>query len=98
MITSQIDFLRKLTSIPRKTKVLATGFSLTQYDVELIGRNGHTRMKHWNDFGYKEAFKSIAMSKFPNFFYVLGPNSGKGHTSAIYSMEKYVMRYPEPPF
>ena len=29
------------------------------------------------------------MSGFPNFFYVLGPNSGKGHTSAIYSIEKY---------
>lgn len=30
------------------------------------------------------------MSDFPNFFYVLGPNSGKGHTSAIYCIEKYV--------
>ncbi|KAF5016890.1 hypothetical protein F66182_11286, partial [Fusarium sp. NRRL 66182] len=30
------------------------------------------------------------MSQFPNFFYVLGPNSGKGHTSTIYSIENYV--------
>jgi len=57
-------------------KLLATGFSLTQYDVELIGRNDRSRKEHWNDFGYKEAYKSIAMSEFPNFFYVLGPNSG----------------------
>ncbi|KAJ5385709.1 hypothetical protein N7509_008250 [Penicillium cosmopolitanum] len=71
-------------------KILATGFSLTQYDVELIGRNGRTRSEHWNDFGYKEAYKSIAMCQFPNFFYVLGPNSGKSHTSTIYSIENYV--------
>ncbi|KAJ5109098.1 hypothetical protein N7456_005773 [Penicillium angulare] len=75
---------------PADTIVLATGFSLTQYDVELVGRNGCTRTKHWNDFGYKEAYKSIAMSEFPNFFFVLGLNSGKGHTSTIYSIENYV--------
>ncbi|OKP13540.1 Baeyer-Villiger monooxygenase [Penicillium subrubescens] len=75
---------------PADTIVLATGFSLTQYDVELVGRNGQTRAQHWNDFGYKEAYKSIAMSEFPNFFYVLGPNSGKGHTSTIYSIENYI--------
>ncbi|KAJ5364366.1 uncharacterized protein N7496_010079 [Penicillium cataractarum] len=75
---------------PADTIVLATGFSLTQYDVELIGRHGRSRAQHWDDFGYKEAYKSIAMSEFPNFFYVLGPNSGKGHTSTIYSIENYV--------
>lgn len=64
---------------------------MTQYDVELIGRDGRTREDHWGEFGYKEAYKSIAMSGFPNFFYVLGPNSGKGHTSTIYSIEKYVI-------
>lgn len=77
--------------IPPKTQVLATGFSLTQYDVQLIGRNSRTRSEHWNDFGYKEAYKSIAMSGYPNFFYVLGPNSGKCHTSTIYSIEKWVI-------
>jgi cation diffusion facilitator CzcD-associated flavoprotein CzcO len=64
---------------------------LTQYDIELVGRNGRTRAQHWNDFGYKEAYKSIATAEFPNFFYVLGPNSGKGHTSTIYSIEKEVI-------
>ncbi|KAJ5128926.1 hypothetical protein N7448_002634 [Penicillium atrosanguineum] len=72
------------------TILLATGFSLTQYDVELIGRDGRTREDHWDEYGYKEAYKSIAMSGFPNFFYILGPNSGKGHTSTIYSIENYV--------
>ncbi|KAJ5537043.1 hypothetical protein N7513_010229 [Penicillium frequentans] len=75
---------------PADIILLATGFSLTQYDVEVVGCNGRTRQEHWSDFGYKEAYKSIAMSGFPNFFYVLGPNSGKGHTSTIYSIENYV--------
>ncbi|KAJ5681952.1 uncharacterized protein N7477_001892 [Penicillium maclennaniae] len=70
--------------------LLATDFSLTQYDVELTGRDGRTLEDHWNEFGYKEAYKSIAMSGFPNFFYILGPNSGKGHTSTIYSIENHV--------
>ncbi|KAJ9486800.1 hypothetical protein VN97_g6548 [Penicillium thymicola] len=70
--------------------LLATGFALTQYEVDLVGRNGRTRDEHWGNFGYKEAYKSTAMSGFPNFFYVLGPNSGKGHTSAIYCIENYV--------
>jgi cation diffusion facilitator CzcD-associated flavoprotein CzcO len=89
MITIHTQFLFKPTDIHSSQKqVLATGFSLTQYNVELTGRNGRTRAEHWNAFGYKEAYKSIAMSEFPNFFYVLGPNSGKGHTSTIYSIEK----------
>ncbi|KGO36947.1 hypothetical protein PEX1_056510 [Penicillium expansum] len=75
---------------PADAILLATGFALTQYDVELVGRNGRTRDEHWGNFGYKEAYKSTAMAGFPNFFYVLGPNSGKGHTSAIYCIENYV--------
>lgn len=75
---------------PADVVLLATGFSLTQYDVEIEGRNGRTRNDHWDEYGYKEAYKSIAMSGFPNFFYVLGPNSGKGHTSTIYSIENHV--------
>ncbi|KAJ5760001.1 hypothetical protein N7520_007157 [Penicillium odoratum] len=75
---------------PADVILLATGFSLTHYDVELQGRNGRTRANHWKDVGYKEAYKSIAMAGFPNFFYILGPNSGKGHTSTIYSIENYV--------
>jgi hypothetical protein len=65
----------------------------------LVGRNGRTRKEHWEHFGYKEAFNTVAMSEFPNFFYILGPNSGKSHTSTIYSIEKYVKIFsPPPPF
>ncbi|KAJ5105583.1 hypothetical protein NUU61_002930 [Penicillium alfredii] len=69
--------------------VLANGFALTQYDTDVHGRGGRSRSKHWKDMGGIEAFNTIGMSEFPNFFYVLGPNSGRGHTSVVYSIESY---------
>ncbi|CAI7668208.1 unnamed protein product [Penicillium discolor] len=89
-ISSHSIFTKSGQEYPADAILLATGFALTQYEVELVGRNGRTRDEHWGNFGYKEAYKSVAMSGFPNFFYVLGPNSGKGHTSAIYCIENYV--------
>ncbi|KAL4961387.1 flavin-containing monooxygenase [Aspergillus stella-maris] len=70
--------------------VLATGFSLTQWNLNIYGRKGRSRLDHWNSYGYIEAYHSIAMSGFPNFFYILGPNSGRGHTSTIYAIESYI--------
>lgn len=70
-------------------KVFATGFSLSQYDVDRRGRNGRTRQEHWNRFGCIQAFETVAMAEFPNFLYILGPNSGRGHTSTVYSIERY---------
>ncbi|KAI9375773.1 hypothetical protein BJX61DRAFT_539504 [Aspergillus egyptiacus] len=69
--------------------VLATGFSLTHWNVEIRGRGNRSREEHWRDFGYIEAYQSIAMSGFPNFFYVLGPNCGRAHTSTLFAIENY---------
>jgi cation diffusion facilitator CzcD-associated flavoprotein CzcO len=68
--------------------VLATGFALTHYDVDVRGRNGKTRKQHWEDYGHKATYKSIAMHGFPNFFYILGPNSGRLYTSTIQIIER----------
>ena len=70
-------------------QILATGFSLTQWDVNIVGRNGRSRAQHWNDVGYIEAYQSIANAGFPNFFYVLGPNCGRAHTSTLFAIERY---------
>ncbi|PLB48509.1 FAD/NAD(P)-binding domain-containing protein [Aspergillus steynii IBT 23096] len=77
------------TEYPADVIVLANGFSLTQFDADLRGRHGRTRTEHWKDMGYIEAFNTIGMSGFPNFFYILGPNSGRGHTSVVHSIENY---------
>lgn len=74
-------------------ELLATGFALTHYDVDLRGRNGRTRKQYWEDFGHKVTYKSIAMHGFPNFFYILGPNSGRLYTSTIQMIERYDIYY-----
>ncbi|KAL2830915.1 hypothetical protein BDW59DRAFT_177602 [Aspergillus cavernicola] len=71
------------------TIVLATGFSLTHWNVEVRGRASRSREEHWNEFGYIEAYQSIGMNGFPNFFYVLGPNCGRAHTSTLFAIENY---------
>ncbi|KAJ5413093.1 monooxygenase [Penicillium sp. CMV-2018d] len=75
---------------PASTIVLATGFTTGQFDVKLFGRSGLSREDHWKEFGSKSAFKTVAMANFPNFFYILGPHSGRGHTSTIFAAESFV--------
>ncbi|PYI05174.1 FAD/NAD(P)-binding domain-containing protein [Aspergillus sclerotiicarbonarius CBS 121057] len=75
---------------PADVIILGTGFSLSHFDTRVIGCQGRTRAEHWKSLGGIKAFNTIAMSGFPNLFYVLGPNSGTGHTSTIYAIESYV--------
>lgn len=72
--------------------MLATGFSPTQHDIDLRGRDGYCRQEHWEKSGHMRAFNTVAMSGFPNFFYILGPNSGRGHTSTVYTSERHDTR------
>ncbi|KAL4784190.1 hypothetical protein BJX76DRAFT_347993 [Aspergillus varians] len=76
-------------SYPADTIVLATGFSLTHWNVEVRGRGSRSRDEHWKEFGYIEAYQSIAMNEFPNFFYILGPNCGRAHTSTLFAIESF---------
>ncbi|KAJ5199797.1 FAD/NAD(P)-binding domain-containing protein [Penicillium cf. griseofulvum] len=70
--------------------ILATGFALTQYDIEIKGRHGKTRAQYWKEAEGKSTFKTVAMSEFPNFFYILGPNSGRVYTSTLVIIESQV--------
>ncbi|KAF5696560.1 flavin-binding monooxygenase [Fusarium globosum] len=79
--------------------VLATGFDLSHYDTHVQGIGGKTRKDHWNEQGHKSTFKSVAMHGFPNFFFVLGPNSGRLHTSTLMSIEwhsEYITKVIKP--
>ncbi|KAJ5766713.1 uncharacterized protein N7511_004329 [Penicillium nucicola] len=68
--------------------ILATGFKFTQWKAEsVIGRQGKSLKQHWDDQGGIGAYKSVAMNNFPNMFYLLGPNSGSGHTSVLFAIE-----------
>ncbi|KKK22387.1 hypothetical protein ARAM_002225 [Aspergillus rambellii] len=89
-ITSNSIITRSGEEMSVDAILLANGFALSQYDVRIQGRQGKTREQHWKQHGHKTTFKTIAMHGFPNFFYILGPNSGRLYTSTIQIIESQV--------
>jgi cation diffusion facilitator CzcD-associated flavoprotein CzcO len=74
--------------------VYSTGYDaadgLISYEVK--GRNNQSLNQFWDD--YPRAYLGTTVPHFPNFFVVTGPNTGIGHTSAIFVIEsqiKYVI-------
>ncbi|GBL02902.1 NAD(P)/FAD-dependent oxidoreductase [Glaciecola sp. KUL10] len=72
--------------------VLATGYRAADSMVssEVIGRNNIVLNEQWKE--YPRAYLGTSMPNFPNYFVVTGPNTGIGHTSAIFVIESQ-MRY-----
>jgi cation diffusion facilitator CzcD-associated flavoprotein CzcO len=70
--------------------VLATGFHAPTAGVpfDIIGKNGMTLDRAWKDGAY--AYKGMAISGFPNLFFLLGPNTGPGHTSVLIYVESQI--------
>ncbi|WP_069167955.1 flavin-containing monooxygenase [Nocardia altamirensis] len=70
--------------------VFATGFdvSKTGTPIPVVGRDGRVLADEWSRGAY--AFKSIAVSGYPNMFLTFGPNSGPGHNSALVYMEAQI--------
>jgi len=70
--------------------VFATGFdvSKTGTPVPVTGRDGRVLADEWSS-GAK-AYKSIAVSGYPNMYFTFGPNSGPGHSSALVYMEAQI--------
>lgn len=75
--------------------VSATGFR--PFDVSdqvtVRGRGGETLKEAWD--GRIEAHRTVMVPDFPNFFFLLGPNSGLGHNSVILMIEaqvNYILR------
>lgn len=74
--------------------IFATGYnaidSMVSYSV--IGKKAQTLASRWQD--YPRAYLGTSIPNFPNFFIVTGPNTGIGHTSAIFVIESqlhYIM-------
>ncbi len=75
--------------------VFSTGYDATDglipYDVR--GRDGVRLADVWHEF--PRAYLGTTVPGFPNFFVVTGPNTGIGHTSAIFVIEsqmEYLLR------
>ncbi|MBO9531460.1 MAG: NAD(P)/FAD-dependent oxidoreductase [Solirubrobacteraceae bacterium] len=72
--------------------IYGTGFHVTTppaADV-VVGRDGKTLAEHWQ--GSPKAFLGTSIDGFPNLFFLVGPNSGVGHTSILLMIE-WQVRY-----
>ncbi|WQF76651.1 Putative flavin monooxygenase, FAD/NAD(P)-binding domain superfamily [Colletotrichum destructivum] len=81
--------------------ILANGYHTNEFaaGVEVVGRGGETMQSHWESFGGPEAYNCSALSGFPNFILLLGPNAATGHTSSIMALENsinYALRVLKP--
>jgi cation diffusion facilitator CzcD-associated flavoprotein CzcO len=54
----------------------------------ILGRDGLKIQDAWQD--GVEAYYGIAVSGFPNLFFLLGPNTGLGHNSVVFMIESQV--------
>jgi len=70
--------------------VLATGFavSLARAPFAISGRGGRMLDEAWA--GGAVAYKGLAVSGFPNWFMLMGPNTGPGHTSVLVFTEAQI--------
>jgi cation diffusion facilitator CzcD-associated flavoprotein CzcO len=70
--------------------VLATGFAvgLAAAPFAVTGRGGRQLDDVWR--GGAVAYKGMAVSGFPNWFILMGPNTGPGHTSVLVYTEAQI--------
>lgn len=71
--------------------LLGTGFRVTDPPIahRVRGTDGRTLAEHWSGTGM-QAYRGMAVPGFPNLFLLTGPNTGLGHTSIVYVVERQV--------
>lgn len=77
--------------------VYGTGFEASEITTsqKIFGINGLELFSHWKATGL-QAYKGTVIAGFPNLLFILGPNTGLGHTSVLHMMESqmnYVLSY-----
>lgn len=67
--------------------VLATGFETSRYlsGIDVVGVGGRKLHEHWG--ADPSAYLGVAVSGFPNFFMLYGPNTNQGGNSIVYILE-----------
>lgn len=67
--------------------IYGTGFDTTHFlgPIEVTGLDGRSLHAEWQDGA--DAYMGIAVSGFPNFYLLYGPNTNLGHNSIIYMIE-----------
>jgi cation diffusion facilitator CzcD-associated flavoprotein CzcO len=94
VVTDGIAEIRERSVVDRRgverevdTIILGTGFHVTDLPIaeRVRGRDGRTLAEHWS--GTLQALRGTTVAGFPNLFFVLGPNTGLGHTSVVLMAE-----------
>jgi cation diffusion facilitator CzcD-associated flavoprotein CzcO len=72
------------------TIIFGTGFHGTDVPIaDLVsGRDGRTLAEVWR--GSMQAYKGTTVAGFPNLFFLVGPNTGLGHTSIVFMIESQI--------
>ena len=71
--------------------VVATGFHTTDLPIaeKIHGRHGESLAAHFSQHGM-QAYKGATVHGFPNLFFIVGPNTGLGHSSMVFMIESQV--------
>ncbi len=82
------------TAIDLDVLVYSTGFDPHHfwYPMDIVGQGGVKLQDHWAEAG--TAYMGTTTPRFPNLFFLLGPNTGTGHNSVVLMAEAqadYVM-------
>jgi cation diffusion facilitator CzcD-associated flavoprotein CzcO len=72
------------------TIIFGTGFHVTDLPIadRVRGKDGRTLAETWN--GSMAAYKGTTVAGYPNLFFLVGPNTGLGHTSIVFMVESQV--------
>jgi cation diffusion facilitator CzcD-associated flavoprotein CzcO len=72
------------------TIIFGTGFHVTDVPIadRVVGRDGRTLAEVWQ--GSMQAYKGTTVAGYPNLFFLVGPNTGHGHTSIVFMIESQV--------
>ncbi|PWN46061.1 FAD/NAD(P)-binding domain-containing protein [Ceraceosorus guamensis] len=75
--------------LPADVIVLANGFAVTNmgFPMKIYGKTGKTVQDYWAEAGGPGCYRGSMMSEFPNFALAMGPNTGTGHFSYIFTSE-----------
>ncbi|WP_084721619.1 flavin-containing monooxygenase [Rhodococcus marinonascens] len=68
--------------------VVATGFHVTDSPTfeSIFGKDGRSLAEVFDE-GGQRGYKGATIANFPNMFFLVGPNTGLGHSSMVYMIE-----------
>ena len=71
--------------------VVATGFHVTDSPTyeRIVGADGRTLSQVWAAEG-QQAYRGATVHGFPNLLFVVGPNTGLGHSSMVFMIESHL--------